>query len=206
MRETHVQDLTPANQTSKLQVGFSYSDGLGRVIQQKSAGGTGPAGPRTAPSVDPRWIGSGWTIFNNKGKPVRQYEPFFNATQDFEFGADGRRQLDACSTTRWGGSWRRSIPTRAGRRWSSTRGGRIAGTRTTPCLITDPSADPDVGAYFLRMPAADYMPTWYAQRSAGALGAEEQDAARKPRSTPDTPATVHFDTLGRAFLTLAFNR
>jgi hypothetical protein len=27
--------------------------------------------------VEPRWVGSGWTVFNNKGKPVRQYEPFF---------------------------------------------------------------------------------------------------------------------------------
>ena len=37
------------------------------------------------PIVDPRWTGSGWTIFNNKGKPVRQYEPFFTATHAFEF-------------------------------------------------------------------------------------------------------------------------
>ena len=32
----------------------------------------------TANDVSPRWVGSGWTIFNNKGKPVRQYEPFFD--------------------------------------------------------------------------------------------------------------------------------
>ncbi len=35
--------------------------------------------------VSPRWVGSGWTIFNNKGKPVRQYEPFFTDTHRFEF-------------------------------------------------------------------------------------------------------------------------
>ena len=33
----------------------------------------------------PRWVGSGWAIFNNKGKPVRQYEPFFSDTHGFEF-------------------------------------------------------------------------------------------------------------------------
>jgi hypothetical protein len=38
-----------------------------------------------APVVDPRWVGSGWIILNNKGKPVRQYESFFSATQDFEY-------------------------------------------------------------------------------------------------------------------------
>src|SRR5262249_32828181 len=32
-----------------------------------------------------RWVGSGWTIFNNKGKPVRQYEPFFTDTHRFDF-------------------------------------------------------------------------------------------------------------------------
>lgn len=37
-------------------------------------------------SPRPRWVASGWTIYNNKGKQVRQYEPFFSATHDFEFG------------------------------------------------------------------------------------------------------------------------
>jgi hypothetical protein len=42
------------------------------------------------PPVDPRWVGSGWTLFNNKGKPVRQFEPFFSQIakgHQFEFGA-----------------------------------------------------------------------------------------------------------------------
>ena len=32
-----------------------------------------------------RWVGSGWTVFNNKGKPVRQYEPYFSDTHHYEF-------------------------------------------------------------------------------------------------------------------------
>ena len=31
-----------------------------------------------------RWVGNGRTVFNNKGKPVRQYEPFFSATHLYE--------------------------------------------------------------------------------------------------------------------------
>ena len=31
-----------------------------------------------------RWVGTGRTVFNNKGKPVRQYEPFFSATHLYE--------------------------------------------------------------------------------------------------------------------------
>ena len=34
-----------------------------------------------------RWVGTGWTVFNNKGKPVRQYEPFFSDTHRFDFEA-----------------------------------------------------------------------------------------------------------------------
>ena len=54
------------------------------TIQRK---GQAAAGPVTGggPDVEHRWIGTGWTVFNNKGKPVRTYEPFFTATPAFEF-------------------------------------------------------------------------------------------------------------------------
>ncbi len=84
-RETHVPDLRPS-ELSKTQISLHYSDGFGREIQAKQQAAPGPVaegGPETAP----RWIGSGWTISNNKGKPVRQYEPFFTASHDFEFAA-----------------------------------------------------------------------------------------------------------------------
>ena len=84
-RETHVSALQ-SDQTSRLQISLGYSDGLGRVIQQKLWAEPGPV-QLNGPTVTPRWLGSGWVIFNNKGKPVRQYEPFFSATQRFEFAA-----------------------------------------------------------------------------------------------------------------------
>ena len=74
-RETHVSDLAQG-QSSKLQINFSYSDGFGREIQRRIL----------AESGSPGWVASGWTIFNNKGKPVRKYEPFFDDTNDFKFG------------------------------------------------------------------------------------------------------------------------
>ena len=82
-RETHVSDLAPGQQT-KIQRRFSYSDGFGREIQRKSQAAAGPV-IDNGPEVRHRWIGSGWTVFNNKGQPVRQYEPFFTATPEFEF-------------------------------------------------------------------------------------------------------------------------
>src|SRR5258705_9853582 len=34
--------------------------------------------------TDLRWIGNGRTIINNKGNPVKQYEPYFSVTHKFE--------------------------------------------------------------------------------------------------------------------------
>ena len=79
VRETHHADLSSSQQTM-IQHSFSYADGFGRVVQRKvqaeRAVTKGEPGP-------PRWVGSGWTTFNNKGKPVRQFEPFFDNTHEF---------------------------------------------------------------------------------------------------------------------------
>ena len=60
------------------------SDGFGREIQTKLQAEPGPIRPGSD-VIAPRWIGSGWTTFNNKGQAVRKYEPFFTASPDFEF-------------------------------------------------------------------------------------------------------------------------
>ena len=58
---------------ARLQVAFEYSDGLGAAIVKKvQAEPEAPGGPL-------RWVASGKTILNNKGKPVKQYEPYFSA-------------------------------------------------------------------------------------------------------------------------------
>ncbi|HEY1231876.1 MAG TPA: SpvB/TcaC N-terminal domain-containing protein, partial [Candidatus Binatia bacterium] len=82
-RETHDADLA-ADQGTKVQHSFTYSDGFGREIQKKIQSEPGPL-VKNGPAIAPRWVGSGWTVFNNKGKPVRQFEPFFTATHGFEF-------------------------------------------------------------------------------------------------------------------------
>ncbi len=84
-RETHSTDLDlQQGEKSRLQVSLSYSDGFGREIQKKIQAEPGPLVEGGA-VINPRWVGSGWTIFNNKGKPVRKYEPFFSPTHQFEF-------------------------------------------------------------------------------------------------------------------------
>lgn len=73
-------------------------------------------------------------------------------------------------------------------------------------LAADPRTDPDVGEYFERLTDADYLPTWHAQREGGALGPQEQEAARKAAVHAGTPTVAHADALGRTFLTVAHNK
>jgi RHS repeat-associated protein len=202
-RETHVAAL-PSDQASKLQVGVSYSDGLGRQIQRKGQAEPGPLSPGGA-TVDPRWVGSGWVIYNNKSKPVRQYEPFFDDTHDFKFGvAVGVSPIifydpvgRVVATLNPNHSFTKVVldPWRQDG-WDANDTVRIA----------DPSADLDVGVYFQRIPSSDYMPGWYAQRSGNAMGTDELNAATRASVHAETPTTAHFDSMGRSFLTLAYNR
>ena len=190
-RETHVSDLTEG-QSSKLQVGFSYSDGLGREIQRKGR----------AESGTPGWAATGWTIFNNKGKPVRKYEPFFDDTNDFKFGVTvGVTPIvfyDAASRVVATAHPDHSYEKVLFDAWYQETWDR------NDTVLLDPGSDADVSPFFTRLPTADYQPTWYTQHSTG--NAEQQDAAKKASLCAATPATAFFDTMGRAFLTIAYNR
>jgi hypothetical protein len=81
-RETHASEPAPGGGV-KLQLAFRYSDGLGQEVQSKVQAEPGPLVPR-GPEV-PRWVATGWTVFDNKGHPVRRFEPFFSGHAKFEF-------------------------------------------------------------------------------------------------------------------------
>ncbi|MFZ5480489.1 MAG: SpvB/TcaC N-terminal domain-containing protein [Myxococcota bacterium] len=61
---------------------YTYSDGGGNVIQEKV--NAHPDG--STATTD--WIGTGRVLLNNKGLPVKQYEPFFSSAGEFEFEDD----------------------------------------------------------------------------------------------------------------------
>jgi RHS repeat-associated protein len=73
-------------------------------------------------------------------------------------------------------------------------------------VLLTPETDIDAGSYFSRLPSGDYLPTWYSTNSATTAGNDQQDAARKASLCAATPATAFLDTLGRPFLTIAYNR
>ncbi|WP_408182136.1 SpvB/TcaC N-terminal domain-containing protein [Paraburkholderia dipogonis] len=226
-RETHVSAPLPP-QGLKIQLSFSYSDGFGREIQRKNQADPGPVPQRdttgkiivgadgqpvTTPNdASPRWVGSGWTVFNNKGKPVRQYEPFFTDTYHFEFDVsvgvspvlfyDPAERVVA--TLHPNHTYEKVVfeP------WQQTTYDVNDTCAPRNMQTGDPRTDPDIGGhvaeYFKTQPAT--WRTWRAQRIGGAMGADERNAALRAQAHADTPTTAHFDALGRPFLTVALNR
>ena len=225
-REIHDADLASGQQTL-IQHSFSYSDGFGREIQKKIQAEPGPVprrdengeiivGPDGQPEVtpndvSPRWVGSGWTVFNNKGKPVRKYEPFFTGTHRFEFdvriGVSPLLFYDpverVVATLHPNHTWEKFVfDTWRQESWDVN----------DTALQADPRNDEDVGQFSRRLPDADYLPTWHTRRIGGQFGETaaqrqvEQQAAERAAVHAETPAVAHFDTLGRPFLTFAHDR
>ena len=73
-REIHANQ--PGGDTSPLQVALECFDGSGNVLMKKMQAEPDPDSTAADPSL--RWIVNGLTVLNNKGKPVKQYEPFFS--------------------------------------------------------------------------------------------------------------------------------
>jgi RHS repeat-associated protein len=214
LRETHGSDLAPG-QSSKVQVSFSYSDGFGREIQKKIPAEPGPI-DSGGELVNPRWVGSGWVIFNNKGKPVRQYEPFFAATHDFEFAI----QRGVSSTLFYDPVLRVVATLHPNHTFEKILFDpwRQESWDVNDTVLLDPKNDPDVGDFFRNLPDAEYLPTWYDLRTNPAYATQaaqrwpdaklrkaETDAALKAGAHAGTSAVAYLDTLGRAFLTIADN-
>ena len=202
-RETHDADLAEGGQT-KVQHAFSYSDGLGREIQKKAQAEPGPLAPGGAPAA-PRWVGTGWIIFNNKGLPVRQYEPFFSATPTFEFA-----KTAGVSPVIFYDPVGRSIATmHPNQTYEKVVFGpwQHVTWDSNDTVLGDPRTDADVAPYvaeyFSTLPST--WQTWYQLRATGGAGPDEQDAAEKAAAHNKTPTAAHVDCLARPFLTLAHN-
>lgn len=237
-RETHSNDLDLDQQT-KIQHSFSYSDGFGREIQKKLQAEPGPAPRReasgalvlgpdgrpemTAHDVNPRWVGSGWTVFNNKGQPVRQYEPFFSDTHRFEFDL----RIGVSPVLFYDPAGRVVATLHPNHTWEKVIFGpwRQESWDASDTVGLEPQLDREVKGFFIypdgapRLPVDEYLPTWLALRTDPAHAAEasrywpdprslaaEKAAADKAAIHAATPTVAHFDTLGRAFLTVAHNR
>ena len=167
-------------------------------------------------SFSGRWTTSGWTVFNNKGDPVKQYEPFFSADHSFEFAVTA-----GVSPTRFYDPIRRNVATLyPNHTWEKIvfNPWRQQTDDVNDTVLINPAGDPHVGDFFRRLPDGEYLPTWHALRTDAAHAGDalarwpddrrredEAAAAQKAAAHAGTPAVVHFDSRGRAFLSIAHN-
>ncbi|MCA9898477.1 MAG: hypothetical protein KC423_01435 [Anaerolineales bacterium] len=227
-REQHVSDLAEG-EGCPIQIAFTYADGFGREVQTKVQAEPGLAPEREHNSNNPtrpgrlkrdpesgelilsesdvRWVGNGRTVYNNKGKPVKQYEPFFSTNHLFETEAE--MVETGVTPILFYDPLERVVATLHPNRtyekvvfdpWQQT-----TWDVNDTILQTNPQDDPDVGSFFQRLPPEEYLPSWYAQRQDGALGKQEQSAAEKTAVHANTPTVTYLDSLGRPFLAVADN-
>ncbi|MCB2190551.1 MAG: hypothetical protein KQI62_03250 [Deltaproteobacteria bacterium] len=200
-RETHDADLGPG-QSSRLMHSFSYSNGAGNVIHHKNRGEPGPLSPG-GPIEAVRWIGSGWTVLNNKGLPVRQYEPFFSASHEFQ-----PVQTGAASTLFYDPLGRSIGVLHADHSYEKTvfdAWEQETWDANDTVLQADSATDPHLCGYFQRLAEDEYLPTWHAQRMDGGLGPNEQAAAQKAAVHANTPTRTFFNSQGQGYLSQTHN-
>ncbi len=208
-RETHVNDPLPPKGL-KIQISFSYSDGFGREIQKKIQVEPGPV-EGLGNHIDPRWVGTGTTIYNNRGKAVQQFEPFFSDHHLYgieKHGVNPTLFYDplerVVSTLHPNHTYEKVI-------FDPWRKTTWDGNDT---VLLDPRNDPDVkdfvGDFFFQYDQeyedehGEPPQTWH-QAYSTAEDNTKKDAARKTEAHAATPTVIHLDTLGRTFLTVAHN-
>jgi RHS repeat-associated protein len=233
VRKTHGSDLLP-DQLTEIQHSFSYSDGLGREIQKKTQAEPGPVPSRdnatgeiiitasgqpdmTSSDVSSRWVGSGWTIFNSKGKPVLQYEPFFTDTHRFEFDV----RIGVSSVLFYDPVGRIATTIHPNHTWEKVvfDPWHKKSWDVNDTVRLDPRTDEDVSGYvseYFKQIAPDPVAwkTWLQQLEIDPLVPPQDTPGLEPEKKAgvrtlihaDTPTIEHFDSLGRTFLTIAHNR
>jgi RHS repeat-associated protein len=187
----------PGGPNSPLQIALECSDGSGAVLMQKVQ-----AEPDAATPTRRRWLVNGLTLLNNKGKPVKQFEPAFSAS----FGCE-MPQANGVSTTIFYDAAGRVVRT-------EMPDGTFSRVEFSPWDSTSWDANDTVkGSRWYR----ERLST--AERGAGApagSAAEEQKAAqaspeakraaRLAAQHGETPAQILLDSLGREVISVAHNR
>jgi RHS repeat-associated protein len=189
-----------ADTSTRWQESYSYSDGSGHEVMRKIQ-----AEPTLA--MDPRWVGTGRTVFDNKGNPVKKYEPFFSATSEYEtdeavaaVGVTPILHYDPL-----GRLLRVDLPN-----------GTFTKVAFTPWQQTSWDENDTVlhegNRWYIARAPDETPPLSAAERRAARVTARQQGSELSPPNpdgtptvTHGTPTVTHVDPLGRAFLVIADN-
>ncbi|MBK8644836.1 MAG: insecticidal toxin complex protein [Saprospiraceae bacterium] len=194
MREEHYQK----NNDAPIQIGFEYTDGLGKVAMKKVQAEPGKAkkveididqnviitNEDTSPHL--RWIGNGRTVLNNKGNPVKQYEPYFSVSFQYEdldelveIGVTPLIYYDAV--------------------------GRVIRTDMPDGSFSKTSFDSwEQKIYDAHDTVLDSV--WYQERNSLPTNDSNKRAADKAVQHCNTPSQIHTDTLGRPISSIEHNK
>ncbi|MFC5926486.1 SpvB/TcaC N-terminal domain-containing protein [Micromonospora vulcania] len=164
-----------------VQTAFEYSGGTGGTVVQKVQ-----AEPATA-GGPLRWVGNGRTVLNNKGKPVKQYEPYFSPA------SVGHRFEDPPETGVTPVLFYDAV-------------GRLVRTDHPDGTWSRAEFSPwQVAAYDPNDTVLEPDNAWYSRMSTSTAGPERR-AARMAAGHADTPPHSVLDSLGRTVLTVDHNR
>ncbi|MEI4194409.1 SpvB/TcaC N-terminal domain-containing protein [Roseovarius sp. E0-M6] len=198
---------------TKTQVSHSYFNGFGETVLTKAQAKPGPA-LRLEPSglvetVDAaeRWVATGRTVFNNKGAPLRQFEPYFSDNDGYETG-DGLDDLGASGWQFYDAADRAIGALAADKSWQKVQ---ITPWKTVTwdagdlADIADPALDEDLGAHFSSLSLNSHAPSWAAERVDQQLGEDARRAAELSLDYAGTPSTQFSDVLGRTICEVGDN-
>jgi len=181
--ETWGNGLTPSYQFT-----FEYTDGLGRTAMKKMQADTNTGAPTAiscigAPGPQAQWIGRGKTVYNNKGKAVMQYEPYFSTTPGYEEApADGVSPVlhyDALD--------------------------RLIRTDFPDGSYSRTEFDGWMEIFYDRNDTVLEPGNKWFQLNSVSPDPQDVDATTKASAHANTPTVNHLDGLGRNFYTVAFN-
>ena len=172
------------------QESFAYFKGDGGVAMVKAQAHPGkalrvnPDGSVTEVEANPRWVGNGRTVLNNKGNPVKEYEPYFSTTHEYE-DEEALREIGVTPILFYDAA------------------GRNIRTELPDGTFAKVEFDPWMGRIFDTNDTVKES-QWYADRGSPDPATEpepqnnpERRAAWLAAKHADTPQIIHLDSLGK---------
>ncbi|WP_109833354.1 SpvB/TcaC N-terminal domain-containing protein, partial [Reichenbachiella versicolor] len=179
---------------TKYQESYAYTNGLGQVILTKTQ-----TAPDSTTPTQARWLGTGRTILDNKGNPVKQYESYFSDTKEYESDPEIVESgvTPIIHYDPLGRAILTELPDHTHTRVEFTPWEQKNYDQNDTVLERLPDHEGKDKA------------SWYSQIQALPNTSEnvpQKRAAQLAEAHADTPQVVHLDALGRPFITIDHNK